>query len=283
MPRENLRSIYVFLFLTVAFYMLQLQDPQRYVSFFAFDSGRILSGEVWRLVTFQFIGGGTLWLFFQLLILYLMGGVVEEELGTARFLMLFGISTLGSAAVGFITGAPFIGSFFASYTLLFVFATITPETVFYIFFVLPVKVKWLAWIDLGILAFAVFGNPASGMAAAAGAAAGYGYFLLLRRGIPRRFRTRNPVLRQVSVEERDVPLAAANRTRLDLVREALASPSPETMSRVEDSLRNDIVAGVNICPPVDFKPEHDDGYCIRCEGFAECSLRYLKLRAGAPG
>jgi hypothetical protein len=32
---------------------------------------------------------------------------------------------------------------------------------------------------------------------------------------------------------------------------------------------------VNICKPVDFKGDKD-GICIRCEGFAECSLRYVK-------
>jgi hypothetical protein len=28
---------------------------------------------------------------------------------------------------------------------------------------------------------------------------------------------------------------------------------------------------------VDFKPDHTDGYCIRCEGFAECSVRFLSI------
>ena len=44
----------------------------------------------------------------------------------------------------------------------------------------------------------------------------------------------------------------------------------------------EIVRGVNICPPADYKPENSDGYCIRCEGFAECSARYLKLHRPAP-
>ena len=32
---------------------------------------------------------------------------------------------------------------------------------------------------------------------------------------------------------------------------------------------------------VDFKPEHPDRYCIRCEGFAECSARHLRLNRAA--
>jgi len=38
---------------------------------------------------------------------------------------------------------------------------------------------------------------------------------------------------------------------------------------------------VNICPPADYKPENPDGYCIRCEGFAECSTRFLKANRPA--
>jgi len=35
---------------------------------------------------------------------------------------------------------------------------------------------------------------------------------------------------------------------------------------------------VNICKPIDFKGDKD-GICVKCEGFAECSLRYV---AGQP-
>jgi len=28
---------------------------------------------------------------------------------------------------------------------------------------------------------------------------------------------------------------------------------------------------------VDYKPEAQDGYCLRCEGFAECTARHLRL------
>ena len=46
---------------------------------------------------------------------------------------------------------------------------------------------------------------------------------------------------------------------------------------VHDLLRTEIVRGVNICPPVDYKPEHSDRYCVRCEGFAECTARNMRL------
>jgi len=39
---------------------------------------------------------------------------------------------------------------------------------------------------------------------------------------------------------------------------------------------------VNICPPVDYKPEDSDRYCVRCEGFAECTARHLRLNRPVP-
>lgn len=45
----------------------------------------------------------------------------------------------------------------------------------------------------------------------------------------------------------------------------------------------DEVPGVNICPPSDSRPQAADGYCIRCEGFAQCSARYLRLNRPSAG
>ena len=151
--RENLNSIYVLLFLEIAFFVIQLQDPERYGSFFAFERSRVLRGEIWRLFTFQFVHSGLLSLFFGLLILYVMGTVVEEACGTFDFIAFLLLSMAGGVAIGFLFDVPLLASSFSSFSLLFIFATMVPEQVFYIFFVLPVKVKWLAWIALAYLGF----------------------------------------------------------------------------------------------------------------------------------
>jgi len=53
------------------------------------------------------------------------------------------------------------------------------------------------------------------------------------------------------------------------------------VERLIAQCERDTVPGVNVCPPADYKPDHTDGYCIRCEGFAECSARYLRSRVPA--
>lgn len=272
---ENLRSIYVLLFLNVAFFFLEMKDGQRYAQLFAFERSRVLGGEVWRLLTYQFIQGNALSLFFTLLILYIIGGAVEEEWGTFHFLAFCLISTIGSAAVGALLNTALLGSFVFSYSLLFVYATIYPAQVFYIFFVIPVRVRWLAYLAIGFLVvMAVLGRPAS-IAALGGAALSYGYFLLHtrlhpRRRLPRGFTTHVEPAADASAG------AGRNLERFRRIKEAIASAEPEAVDRLIEKTTREIVPGVNICPPVDFKPENEDGYCVRCEGFAECSVRYMK-------
>src|SRR6476659_7932637 len=105
---ENLRSIYILLFLNIAFFLLQHQDAQKFASLFSFDAHAIGQGEIWRLFTYQFVQAGrvgllsippVVTLFLNLVLLTLMGTAVEEEWGTFHFVMLYFISTLTTAAV----------------------------------------------------------------------------------------------------------------------------------------------------------------------------------------
>jgi len=75
----------------------------------------------------------------------------------------------------------------------------------------------------------------------------------------------------------DEKLADANLAGFQETKSVAAGTTAERQGRI-DVLTKAIVPGVNICPPADFKPEAEDRYCIRCEGFNECSARWLSLR-----
>ena len=280
--RQNLHSLYVLLFLNIAFFLIQTQSPERYSNFFSFQRELFLQGEVWRLFTYQFIQSGALSLFFNLLILYIMGSLVEEEWGTGHFLAFYVLSTVGSAAVASVLGFPLIGSFFLSYSLLFAYAHMVPEQTFYIFFILPVKVKWLAWLALGFLVIGLLMRMPSSLGAAGGALLSMAYyFLVVRRQPLRSIRVLTP--RQMQAVAPPAPandrLANDNLSSFaETKMAAMTATAAERQARI-DSLRSMIVPGVNICPPADFKPEAEDRYCVRCEGFNECSARWLGLQA----
>lgn len=282
---ENLRTVYVLLFLNIAFFFLEYQDVQKYAALFAFDGDSVLSGQVWRIFTWQFTQAGQGWfsfpmpvvLFFTLLLLYLMGTALEEEWGSRQFLSLFAISTIASAAAAGWMGIPLLGSYFVNFTLLFVFAGAFPGQTFFLFGVIPVRIRWIAAIAGIVLVAGVFAGGAANAAALTGAVAGYAYFL------SQRVKRVEPLPLPADVVERESvdTTAIRNAARFVAMRKAVAARSASDIDRLVAQSEREIVRGVNICPPADFKPENSDGYCIRCEGFAECSARFLMMNRPA--
>jgi len=277
---ENLHAVYILLFLNVAFFMLEYQDASRYAAVFGFDRSAVAAGELWRLFTYQFTQAGQGWLFFpkplvlffNLLLLYLMGSALEEEWGTRPFLTFFAISTLGTAAAGWFLNVPLLGSYFINFSLLFVFASVVPDEAFKLFGMIPIR--WLAYFAFAVLAFGAMFGATTNIAAIAGAAAGYAYFLRGRTEKEPEPKSGN----RLSTADAS---AIRNAARFVAMRRAVANRSRPDLDRLIAQAGREVVKGVNICPPADFKPETMDGYCIRCEGFAECSARFL--RAHHPG
>ena len=279
---ENLRSVYVLLFLNVAFFLLEHQDAEKYSRLFSFRWDAVKAGEWWRVATWQFTQAGDGWmealaLFITLLLLYMMGSALEEEWGTFHFMMLFVLSTAVSAGVAAWLGIPLFGTYFIYFTLLFVYASAFPQQRFYLFGAIPVPVRLLAGFALAILVYGVVQGGGPNIAAFAGAAAAYIYYL------SHRIRVRFITVEEEQQQQSDIPpvridtTAIHNSARYAAIKQALARQSAAEVDRQIAQSEREIVPGVNICPPADYKPEHSDGYCIRCEGFAECSARYLMM------
>ena len=136
------------------------------ISFLAFNWGAITSGEIWRLVTFIFMPGyyttrDVLWLALFLYIYYMIGNVLEREWGTAKFTLYYLSGVVLTVAVGIaaalITGGNvwIEGTGYVNLSMFFAFAMLYPDTQFLLFFIIPVKVKWLAWIDAAFFALSV--------------------------------------------------------------------------------------------------------------------------------
>jgi membrane associated rhomboid family serine protease len=285
---ENHHSTYVLLFLNVAFFLLQYQDSEKFVRLFAFDRAAVATGEVWRLFSYQFMQAGRIgiWnippafvLFLNLILLTLMGISIEDEWGTAHFVRFYLLSNLVTVAVAAYLGTPIIGSFFINFTLLFVYAALFREQVFYLL-VIPIRVTFLAWLALLALILGIFMGNRANIAALVGAAFGYAYYLSQRVRVavaaPSGF-----AAPPIDAEEMIIRTATRNVARVAAMKNALKTASDSEIDRLIEVSEREIVRGVNICPPTDFKPETSDRYCVRCEGFAECSARHLRLNRPA--
>jgi len=282
---ENLRSTYILLFLNVAFFLLQYQDAQKFTRLFGFDRNAVAAGQIWRLFTYQFAQAGhvgaftippVLTLFLNLVLLSLMGFAVEEQWGTGNFLRFYLMSTLATALVAAWFNTPLLGSFFINFTLLFVYAALNRDQTFYLSTILPIRVTFLAWLALAALLTGVFFGSKTNLAALAGAVVGFGYYVSQRVRVLA-IATREAGTPRVGSEDAAVIAATRNITRVAAMKRALVTGSESDINRLIDLAQREKVSGVNICEPIDFKPEHSDRYCIRCEGFAECTARHLQL------
>lgn len=153
----------------VIVFLLSMFAGYNAVSFLAFDWNAILHGEIWRLVTFIFMPGyydqsDVLWLALFLYFYYMIGTSLEREWGTPKFNLYYlsGIvlTLLVGVIIALVSGgnAYIAGTDYINLSLFFAFAMLFPETQFLLFFIIPVKVKWLALMDVVFFAFAIFRN-----------------------------------------------------------------------------------------------------------------------------
>ncbi len=112
---------------------------------------RVLEGEVWRVFSFIFEPPLTdpLWALIFWYVFYLMGTALEQTWGAFRYNVYLLIGWAATAAAAFLAPESPASIEFLQGSVFLAFAWLYPEFVFYLFFILPVKVKWLAlltWI-----------------------------------------------------------------------------------------------------------------------------------------
>jgi len=271
----------------VFFFLIQM-DPERAYRLFAFQPGAALEMP-WTFVTYQFLNSGALGLFFGTMMLYILGMALETEWGTPEFTAFWLVATLGGSLAAWATGGILTSGWqITGVSMLFTYAVLFPETQFLIFFVVPVKVKWMAWLGAALLVWtflaALFaGRAGAGLANLVGASAGFLFFWIRHRGAQKAKKARRETvaaLKSAGAIREDAALERRNRDLFPRVEELrLASRAggepPPKLRGFEGELQQLVVPGVNICKPVDFKGDKD-GICLKCEGFAECSLRYVR-------
>lgn len=106
----------------------------------------VLTGEWWRLVTFLFIPPLTnpIFAFFAWYLFYLMGSALENHWGAFRYNVFLLVGYAVTVAVSFIVPMAAATNLFIGGSVFLAFAFLYPDFTLYIFFILPVKIKWLA-------------------------------------------------------------------------------------------------------------------------------------------
>lgn len=109
----------------------------------------VLQGDLWRLVTFLCQPPLTHWLWALLFwyMFYLMGTALEHTWGTFRYNVYLLAGWLATVAVSFLQPDAPASIGFLQGSIFLAFAHLFPDFEFLMFFILPVKVKWLALLQ----------------------------------------------------------------------------------------------------------------------------------------
>ena len=144
------------------------------ISYMTLDVTMVLQGQVWRLLTWLIVPNqdNMLWMALSLYFYYFIGTALESRWGARRFLIFFVIGAIANIAAAFlshaITGYGYGVNTYLYFSLFLAFAALYPDMQFMLFFVLPIKAKWLAAVDLVYFLMAiVMGGVSLRMAAIA--------------------------------------------------------------------------------------------------------------------
>jgi len=143
-------------------FVLDLLDPSFYYQYLSLDAAAILRGEVWRIVTFliQPPSSSLIFIIFALYLYYMIGRSLENAWGAFRFNLYFFSGVLFHVIAAIITylvlgvNLP-LGTSYLNLSLYFAFAALYPNVEFLLFMVIPVKVKYLAWISGAYFAYTI--------------------------------------------------------------------------------------------------------------------------------
>lgn len=155
----NLPKIIVILY--AIGYVIQMISPDLF-DLMQLNPYLIMHGQIWRLFTFLMVGPSTslIFIIFVLLFYYSVGSSLEQVWGTFRFNMYFFIGVLGTILGAFLTyaalrfsqgelagAAVYMDTFYLNITLFLAYAMMFPDMQVYLYMILPIRVKWLAYLD----------------------------------------------------------------------------------------------------------------------------------------
>ena len=136
---------------TLIVYFFSIIDPSNVIyRFICFDRYKILHGQVWRLLTYIFVPQNSgIWLFLLLFAYYGIGRMVEAVWGTLKFNLFYlcGVVIMDVAALLLRTTA---STYYLNMSLFLALATMYPDNKVLLMYIIPLKMKYLAWFYLAL-------------------------------------------------------------------------------------------------------------------------------------
>lgn len=148
----------------VIMWIINMVSP-RFLAYMTFNPWYIMHGQIWRLISFTFIPPSTgILAIIAFYFYYFIGSTLEARWGTARFNIYFisGIvlTVIYGLIIYFITGMTVnLNAQYIYLSMFFSFAAMFPETQVLLFFIIPIKMKWLGIVDAVFFLISMFSTP----------------------------------------------------------------------------------------------------------------------------
>ena len=152
------------------------------MNYLSFQPHLIFQGQIWRIFTwiFQPTSSGVLSLLIMMMFYYQLGTALERTWGTFRFnayifggmiftvlgtLILYGViylffgptvAWMASGLMGSIVSTQYINM-----SIFLAFATLYPNMQVMLYFIIPIKMKWMAWVYAAVIILDIVGSFSS--------------------------------------------------------------------------------------------------------------------------
>jgi membrane associated rhomboid family serine protease len=139
-------------------FLMVLSDPVWVPRLALIPPAVTINHEYWRLVTFLALPLSTspIWVIFTLWFLYFVINLIETEWGAFKTTLYVLVSIVVTIAFSFLFNYPVLDVSKFESSLFLAAAALFPEMTVYLL-VVPVKIKWLAWLTLAMLGWEFIG------------------------------------------------------------------------------------------------------------------------------
>lgn len=107
----------------------------------------VKKGFLWQFVTYLFLHSGFFHILFNMFTLWMFGKEIEREWGTGEFIKYYFLTGIGAGLFTFVLSInstiPTIGASGAIFGILMAYALMFPDNLIYVYFLFPIKAKYL--------------------------------------------------------------------------------------------------------------------------------------------
>ena len=166
-PGKITKAVKYLLLANVGIFFLELLWGAELIHLFGLTPALVKKGFIWQIFTYMFLHGGLFHILFNMFALWMFGCDIERSWGTKEFLKYYFITGVGAGLftffLSFNSHIPTIGASGAIFGILVAFAMMFPDRPIYLYFLFPIKAKYLVIFFAMIEFLASFRHTSDGI------------------------------------------------------------------------------------------------------------------------